>query len=104
MLLQHPHQAGVDPERATFQERLEGFSTSIPKEVQPESDAVHLDQGTGTLPAHHRSDQRIPSVPPKEAQATEVFSQYYKGLTGRCTSLRQSKRETLLRRGGPSGR
>src|SRR5580693_10816757 len=98
MLLQHPHQAGVDPERATFQERLEGFSTSIPKQVQPESDAVHLDQGTGTLPAHHRSDQRIPSVPPKEAQATEVFSQYYKGLTGRCTSCSSKERKSCVSR------
>ncbi len=45
-----------------------------------------MDQGAGTLPAHHRSNQGVPSCPPKEAQATEDLGQYYKELTGRCTS------------------
>src|ERR1700730_3304745 len=88
MLFQHSHQAGTDAERATFQERLEGLSASILKEVQPESNTVHLDQGAGTLPAHHPSNQGVPSGPSKEAQATEDPAQYYKGLTGRCTRPR----------------
>ena len=53
-------------------------SASILEEVQPESDAVYLDQGSGTLPAHHRSNQGVPSSPSKEAEATENLSTYYK--------------------------
>src|SRR5271167_1526694 len=85
MLFQHPHQAGTDPKRPAFEEGLEGLSASILEEVQPESNAVYLDQGAGTLPAHHRSNQGVPSSPSKEAEAAENLSTYYNELTVRCT-------------------
>ena len=45
MLFQYSDQAGLDAERTTFQERLEGFAASILEEVQSKSDFLHLDQG-----------------------------------------------------------
>jgi transposase len=40
------------------------------KKYSPESDAIHLDQGTGTLPKNHQGNQGVPSRPSKESQAT----------------------------------
>src|ERR1700694_30297 len=74
VLPQHSHTAGTYPKRPTFQERPEGFSGSISEEIQRESDAVHLDQGAGTLPAHHRSHKGVPSSPPEAAKTTEEQS------------------------------
>src|SRR5712692_5150903 len=80
-----PPMSARSPQRPAFKERLKGVSAAILEEVQPASHAVHLDQRAGTLPAHHRSDQGVPSHPSQETEATESQRQYYEGLTGRCT-------------------
>src|SRR5882724_309588 len=49
MLFQHSHPAGSDAECATPKEGPEGFSDSIPEEIQRESHSVYLDQRARTL-------------------------------------------------------
>src|SRR5512139_1108431 len=86
MLFQHSSQTGTGTKRAALEERLEGFAAPILEEVQPKSDTIHLDQRARALPAHHRSNQAVPSRQPQAAQAAETQDKYYKDLTGRCTS------------------
>src|ERR1017187_10417234 len=85
VLFQYSYQAGADPQRPALEERLKGPSAPLLEQIQPESDAVHLDQRAGTLPADHRSNQAVPSGTPQKAAPTKSSEQYYKGLTVRCT-------------------
>src|ERR1035441_8844165 len=87
MLFQHSHPTGTDAERTTLQEGVEGFSAAISKEIQPQSHALHLDQRAGTLPTHHRSNERVPGSSSQATKAAEGQWKYYKELTVRCTSI-----------------
>src|ERR1035437_2383554 len=86
MLFQHSHPTGTDAERTTLQEGVEGFSAAISKAIQPQSHALHLDQRAGTLPTHHRSNERVPGSSSQATKAAEDQPKYYKELTVRCTS------------------
>src|ERR1035441_7592908 len=86
MLFQHSHPTGTDAERTTLQEGVEGFSAAISKAIQPQSHALHLDQRAGTLPTHHRSNERVPGSSSQATKAAEDPPKYYKELTVRCTS------------------
>src|ERR1035437_624832 len=86
MLFQHSHPTGTDAERTTLQEGVEGFSAAISKAIQPQSHALHLDQRAGTLPTHHRSNERVPGSSSQATKAGEDQPKYYKELTVRCTS------------------
>src|SRR5664280_1607299 len=90
MLFQHSHPTGTDAERTTLQEGVEGFSAAISKAIQPQSHAIHLDQRAGTLPTHHRSNERVPGSSSQATKAAEDQPIYYKELTVRCTSCRRS--------------
>jgi hypothetical protein len=46
-----------------------------------------MDQRTGKTSAHHRGHERISSDAPAQAEEASPGSQYYKQLTGRCTSV-----------------
>src|ERR1035437_7868437 len=85
MLFQHSHPTGTDAERTTLQEGVEGFSAAISKAIQPQSHALHLDQRAGTLPTHHRSNERVPGSSSQATKAAEDQPKYYKELTVRCT-------------------
>src|SRR5664280_2017896 len=85
MLFQHSHPTGTDAERTTLQEGVEGFSAAISKAIQPQSHALHLDQRAGTLPTHHRSNERVPGSSSQATKAAEDQPNYYKELTVRCT-------------------
>src|SRR5664280_2569322 len=87
MLFQHSHPTGTDAERTTLQEGVEGFSAAISKAIQPQSHALHLDQRAGTLPTHHRSNERVPGSSSQATKAAEDQPKYYKELTVRCTSF-----------------
>src|SRR5664280_2808982 len=87
MLFQHSHPTGTDAERTTLQEGVEGFSAAISKAIQPQSHALHLDQRAGTLPTHHRSNERVPGSSSQATKAAEDQPKYYKELTVRCTRL-----------------
>src|ERR1035441_8243669 len=87
MLFQHSHPTGTDAERTTLQEGVEGFSAAISKAIQPQSHALHLDQSAGTLPTHHRSNERVPGSSSQATKAAEDQPKYYKGLTVRCSRL-----------------
>src|SRR5664280_41887 len=87
MLFQHSHPTGTDAEHTTLQEGVEGFSAAISKAIQPQSHALHLDQRAGTLPTHHRSNERVPGSSSLATKAAEDQPKYYKELTVRCTSL-----------------
>src|ERR1035438_9614744 len=71
MLFQHSHPTGTDAERTTLQEGVEGFSAAISKAIQPQSHALHLDQRAGTLPTHHRSNERVPGSSFQATKAAE---------------------------------
>src|SRR5271156_763239 len=71
MFFQPSHPAGTDAERATFQERPEGFSASLFEKVQRESHAVHLDQRAGSIATNHRSDERVPGRSSQTAQTAQ---------------------------------
>src|ERR1035437_4566473 len=88
MLFQHSHPTGTDAERTTLQEGVEGFSAAISKAIQPQSHALHLDQRAGTLPTHHRSNERVPGSSSQATKAAEDQPTYYKELTVRCTSCK----------------
>src|ERR1035441_9528581 len=90
MLFQHSHPTGTDAERTTLQEGVEGFSAAISKAIQPQSHALHLDQRAGTLPTHHRSNERVPGSSSQATKAAEDQPKYYKELTVRCTSAVES--------------
>src|SRR5664279_6349237 len=89
MLFQHSHPTGTDAERTTLQEGVEGFSAAISKAIQPQSHALHLDQRAGTLPTHHRSNERVPGSSSQATKAAEDQPKYYKELTVRCSSSRR---------------
>jgi hypothetical protein len=47
-----------DAECATLEEGAEGLSGTLPKEIQPKSHPLHLDQRARTLPTHHRGNEK----------------------------------------------
>src|ERR1035437_6686540 len=95
MLFQHSHPTGTDAERTTLQEGVEGFSAAISKAIQPQSHALHLDQRAGTLPTHHRSNERVPGSSSQATKASEDQPKYYKELTVRCTSASGTVQQEL---------
>src|ERR1017187_576780 len=96
MLFQHSHPTGTDAERTTLQEGVEGFSAAISKAIQPQSHALHLDQRAGTLPTHHRSNERVPGSSSQATKAAEDPPKYYKELTVRCTSGTTPEPSTIM--------
>src|SRR5580658_10123107 len=87
MLFQYPDPPSTDPGCPSFPERSEGLFAPLSEAIQPGPNALHLDQRAGTFPAHHRSNQAVPSSSSQAAKAEEGESRYYKELTVRCTSL-----------------
>src|SRR5580658_2809565 len=86
MLFQYPDPPSTDPGCPSFPERSEGLFAPLSEAIQPGPNALHLDQRAGTFPAHHRSNQAVPSSSSQAAKAEEGESRYYKELTVRCTS------------------
>src|SRR5580658_10605792 len=85
MLFQYPDPPSTDPGCPSFPERSEGLFAPLSEAIQPGPNALHLDQRAGTFPAHHRSNQAVPSSSSLAAKAEEGESRYYKELTVRCT-------------------
>src|SRR5580658_1423761 len=97
MLFQYPDPPSTDPGCPSFPERSEGLFAPLSEAIQPGPNALHLDQRAGTFPAHHRSNQAVPSSSSQAAKAEEGESRYYKELTVRCTSVLRRKFHGLFK-------
>src|SRR5215831_20093400 len=93
VLLQHSKQAGPGPQCPALQAGPQRTAQPFHRQLQRNLQPVHLDQRPGAPATNHRDDQGIPGTSsqktsPAPSQAEE--GQFYKELTGRCTSSRKN--------------
>src|SRR5262249_2979878 len=87
VLLQHPKQTRLGPQRTALQAGPERTAQSLHRQLQRNVQSVYLDQRARAPPTNHRDDQGISGTSsqkaaPSSRQAEE--GRFYKGLTGRC--------------------